>query len=320
MLIPLPLEPEYSRDGSPLVLGVRGASFLNRIARVIRVLAIKVRRIRLRNSSNAPWMSGNSFAGLVDYTPFGVGGKEPFNSQLSSKADSIFIVSDRLEEYLQLVRKLGHSPRVIITGNSDRNFVAQTELPGCVKLWLCQNNAMPASPKILTLPIGIENIQLGRMGIPRLFRSASDSARVDSILVPPMSPTNPERRENVLRALGNPKVFHVQLEYLPEKKYLQLTRSYKFVLCLEGNGFENHRIWETLYQGSFPVLIRSPWSESLMYLQLPMLFIDSIGQVTQADLERFEKLNREFKPISRPELWTPFWAELIRRAIAQEPR
>ena len=92
-----------------------------------------------------------------------------------------------------------------------------------------------------------------------------------------------------------------------------MTRDFRFVLCCEGNGFENHRIWETLYQGSFPVMFNSPWSNSLRYLQLPILYIDSLDEINAKFLRDFLDKHLEFRPDELETLWIPYWRKVIQQ-------
>ena len=83
------------------------------------------------------------------------------------------------------------------------------------------------------------------------------------------------------------------------------------MLCLEGNGFENHRIWESLYLGIFPVMLKSDWSLSLDYLKLPILFVDEISEISREMLQKFWQTNLDFNPEFKSELWLGYWEDLI---------
>jgi hypothetical protein len=100
-----------------------------------------------------------------------------------------------------------------------------------------------------------------------------------------------------------------------EREYFSFVKNYRFIFCSEGNGYENHRIWETLYQGSFPVMLKTDWSKSLEWLNLPILLIDNFGELTKDKLYEFEKFHQDFHPHEKAELWIPFWRDLIARNI-----
>jgi hypothetical protein len=53
--------------------------------------------------------------------------------------------------------------------------------------------------------------------------------------------------------------------------FMELCRS-KFVLCPEGTGMDTHRVYESLYCGATPVVLRS--SLSHLYETLPVCIVD----------------------------------------------
>ncbi len=56
--------------------------------------------------------------------------------------------------------------------------------------------------------------------------------------------------------------------------YLANLRKANFVLCPEGNGMDTHRLWETLYMGGIPVVVKSTYLDPV-YFQLPLVRLDS---------------------------------------------
>lgn len=229
-------------------------------------------------------------------------------------AKSIFIPGEKFTEFLEAAGKYINA-RTLVTGNSDQNFVETVELPSSVSLWLCQNNAVLNMERVRTLPIGIENLRLGRSGLTKYFQPYRETARIDRVLVPPMSPTNVIRFPTIFEAMKRPDLFEVRRTLVAEKEYFSMTRDYRFILCLEGNGFENHRIWETLYQGSFPVMFNSHWSNSLKYLCLPILFIDSLDEINMDLLKDFAYRNSDFLPNRLDTLWIPYWKRIIQQGF-----
>ena len=275
-----------------------------------RYLKIKLNQVRYRFRTNSPYISGDSIASTTDYVAYGPFKNRKLNLRKVERAKSIFVYGDMLTRFL--VESDGYlNASTLVTGNSDANFVEPIALPESIKLWLCQNNGMPEKEGVLTLPIGIENIKLGRTGIPHFYKKHESNVIVDKVLIPPMSNTNPIRAQVILKALTMPDLFDVRTQLLNEVEYFALSRKFKFIFSCEGNGFENHRIWETLYQGSFPVVLKTPWSWSLRYLQLPILYVPNLEAITRGELDKFAKLHSNFRPESAPALWTPYWKTLI---------
>jgi len=296
------------------------ASKLSMLSKVslYRKASIGFRKFLYRSSTLSPFLSGDSIKDICDYVAFGKDGLEPFDRLRALSAKSVFVKAELLEQLIQEGRLIGLSPDVIVTGNSDRNFETPIPRPLNCRLWICQNNAMPQRQGLETLPIGLENRAHGRLGQPRFYSKdrRRDIVEVTKVLVPAMRPTNPNRIVRVQEAELNPAIYDVRREYLPEEKYFGLLKSFQFVLCLEGNGFDTHRIWEALYLKVFPVVIKSNWSVTLRRYNLPILFIESINDLSSSELEKFVEINRNFNPDDAKVLWVPYWEEVIRSGRA----
>lgn len=278
----------------------------------MRYFRIKFNQSIFRFKNNSPFISGDSIASLCDYVAYGRNKIDGLNLDKIRAAKSIFIPGEKLTEFLELAGEHVNA-RTLVTGNSDQNFIEPVELPSSVSLWLCQNSAISNLKEVRTLPIGIENLRLGRSGLPKYFKPHRGTASINRVLVPPMSPTNIIRLPTIFEAMKRPDVFEVRRTLLAEREYFSMTRDFRFIFCCEGNGFENHRIWETLYQGSFPVMFNSLWSNSLKYLRLPILYIDSLDEINANLLQEFADKNSNFTPNTLETLWIPYWKNIIKQ-------
>lgn len=74
------------------------------------------------------------------------------------------------------------------------------------------------------------------------------------------------------------------------KEFLRNLRNHKFVLCPRGNGIDTHRLWETLYMGSIPIVKRCCAMNE--FIDLPILFIDD-----WLDVANEEYLEMKYKDI-----------------------
>jgi len=278
---------------------------------LIRSLRIRFFRLIFRYSTNSPYISGDSIAKCCDYYAFGRFENKKINLKKLCRASSIFVpghlLFDFLNKYSQYI-----NARTIVSGNSDQNFPELPILPKSVTLFLCQNLVFMESERAHTLPIGLENLRLGRSGRPGYHKFKSKTQITDKILVPPMSPTNLVRAKVLKEVRLKPELFDSPKQYLNEKDYFTLTKKYKFILTLEGNGYENHRIWEALYQGSIPVMLNTNWSKSLIEYGLPIMFVDSITKISSKVILDFYHRYGDFSPADLKVLWTPFWSAAIR--------
>ena len=267
-------------------------------------------QILLYRRVNAPFLSGDSFARLADYHVFGKKGNKAINLKKLRKAKVIFVSGHLLARLLD-----NHFAdiyaKVLICGNSDENFEEPIVFPQSINLWLCQNNSMSNTKEKITIPIGLENMRLARAGLPKSFKSYNSNEIQNKVLMPPMWPTNPNRFLAVSEALERKDLFDVYRDYIPNSQYVGFFGRYKFVFCCEGNGFENHRVWESLYRNSFPVMLNTPWAKTLIDLNLPILYVDKISDLNTKMLEDHLDKWRNFDPKNCPSLWLPYWKKLI---------
>ena len=271
-------------------------------------MGIRANQFIYRNKTYKSHISIDSFAHLADYHVYGRSGQEPLDKKKSQEAKVLFVNSDR---FAQINFEQFPNLHVIISGNTDTNFEEISNLPSNIKLLLLQNCSVSAE-NIKTLPIGLENKRTGRYSNLKNFSTKISRADfTPKVLVPPMSNTNPIRSVMIAKSFEIPELCDVKTNYLYEKDYFDLIKNYQFLLCLEGNGFENHRIWEALYLGIFPVLLRTKWSVTLDYLKLPILLIDDLSKISRDDLYEFWLANLNFNPETTPQLWLEYWKGLI---------
>lgn len=68
--------------------------------------------------------------------------------------------------------------------------------------------------------------------------------------------------------------------------FLKEIKQHKFVLCPRGNGVDTHRLWETLYMGSIPVVQYDPCHSE--FADLPILFINDWNTFSQKSIEELD--------------------------------
>jgi hypothetical protein len=94
--------------------------------------------------------------------------------------------------------------------------------------------------------------------------------------------------------------------------FLEDIRNHTFVLCPRGNGIDTHRLWETLYMGSIPIVKRD--SAHAGWTDLPILFVDDWKEVT------YERLIAEQKRIeatswNMEKLKVGYWVNRIKSTM-----
>lgn len=279
------------------------------MTRKLKWLLWKIRTTLASRLSNYPFISGRNFADECDLV---VTANTIISKELIEEIEqsaSIFVEGHLLYDFVANFKEnLGD--KVIISGNSDANIAKKPEFMSQPSALFIQNSSIPTDDVFKTIPIGLENISHARSGFKFQHKEVKQFEVVDRVLLPPMSPTN-EIRKRILEEASNMEIFSVHSGFRSTSEYFKLVRRYKFIFVCEGNGFDTHRLWEVLYQNSFPVLIETSWAKSLKWLELPILFVSGLDAI---DSELLDEHCRKFsgkRPTDYPQLWMPFWQELI---------
>lgn len=194
-------------------------------------------------------------------------------------------------------RNKPHSHRpadVWITGHSDyeiSSHIFETYQHSCDR-WFCVNKNTD-DPKLHALPLGITNdcndspihgilgnIQqmIGVMNMPKenkylMYMNFNISNY----------PMERGYVHNLFRNTSWTKTDVCIYNAQSRLKFLREIRNSKFVICPRGNGIDTHRLWETLYMGSIPIVLRHIALDD--FDDLPILFIDHWDQITEEFLE-----------------------------------
>jgi hypothetical protein len=272
------------------------------------------RRTIVWNKDSGPFLSGDAFAKLSDVSVFPprFRGKKPSRRDIAT-ATIIFCPSHRLEDLLADYGTIITS-KVLLLGNSDRDFISPIEnLPRSIKKVFCQNLGFK-DPRYHVLPIGIENLRLATNGDTKLFsREFFGEEKSEKVLLGPFSKTHVERNEFVFSDFTDDKALILN-DRLKPSAYAQLSSTFRYIAAPRGNGLDTHRFWETLYRGGIPIVKNSAWSTQIQNLGIPLLEVNSwdASDVLET-LKAAEKsivVRREL-----PQLWMNWWERLIRNEI-----
>ena len=94
------------------------------------------------------------------------------------------------------------------------------------------------------------------------------------------------------------------------KKFLEEVRNHVFVFCPRGNGIDTHRLWETLYMGSIPIVKRDIAHAG--WMDLPILFVDDWSEVTEERLLEEQK-RIESSAWNMEKLRVGYWINCIKK-------
>lgn len=261
----------------------------------------------LSKKTNTPYLSGDTFANISDLVINQKTLSKLSSETISSRPRIIFIESHLLPSIPNNFLADIKYKHIIIFGNSDFNFDTRPRINEWCSAVYCQNASFKLDQTFKLLPIGLENLKLCGSGFKRYHKVPNSFKIENKILFPPISPTNSSRSIFRQLAEGRLDLFDITPALLPRNKYFKLTKSYKFIFVPEGNGYDTHRLWEVLYQGSFPVAKRTLWSENVASLGIPIMLFDNLNELSVSNLKSFLALNRNYQPSECDILWIDFW-------------
>lgn len=193
--------------------------------------------------------------------------RKQFSYVVANHGNWVFVNGDYLREFRAKCPLFSPKKFYIIVHNSDRPFgFAEFQILRSISLHTYAINTTITDPEVTTIPLGFVDRQL-----PFLETFVRpDCPRDIDIYANFTQTTNDEkRRACALAVKENPNVVWQTGRSVPDY-YADLCRS-KFVLCPEGTGMDTHRVYEALFCGATPVVLRN--SLSPLYEKLPVCIV-----------------------------------------------
>ena len=163
-------------------------------------------------------------------------------------------------------------------------------------------NMTASSPKCIAIPLGITSFDTKQTG--RFIGFSNDVTENHKILADCKSiievrkiatkkekdkllylnfDDNTDNERKIIKEMFNGKswvtIGNMDKSNNGRRKFLEEVNVHKYVLCPRGNGIDTHRIWESLYVGSVPVVKMERGLES--FVDLPILFVTDWKLVTE---------------------------------------
>lgn len=188
----------------------------------------------------------------------------------------------------------------VISHNSDFP-TPHIAIPDCVKKWFSQNVTY-VHEKLESIPIGLENnrwfpeVRKKR----KMLKQLRKKKRTTNILYLNFNiQTNPKERKPLYDYYAETTYVTMELRKNGEdfEDYIRNVYCHDFVLCPNGNGIDTHRLWETFYMSSFPI-VRHSANIQFYKDKLPMLvYFDIDGLFSRSQLEKAKEdlLGRDWK-------------------------
>lgn len=288
-----------------------------------RLLSVSLRKVEtlasfplslaLQKSSDSRRISGSGFAKLADARVYGR--QSPSSLTEVKQAAVIYIYGHRIEEFLEEYGR-SVSARVLILGDGDRDWETfNFRMPSSVRRIYLQNSMIPNDTRFQAIPIGIENREHGRNGLPHLFpASLALRSKGRQILIGPFGNTHPLRELiNSIDYTSYKSIHHLH-ERVSSFEMARRASKFLYVAAPRGNGKDTHRFWESLYRGSLPIVENDTWADNMESIGIPLIRTSGWSGYELENAIRND-VSKAVAPSQVPALWRDYWVKDIRDSL-----
>tara|TARA_B100000214_G_scaffold274104_1_gene204233 strand:- start:3539 stop:4444 length:906 start_codon:yes stop_codon:yes gene_type:complete len=226
------------------------------------------------------------------------------------KGDSVFVKTDYIfhgifqKDILEQIK----NPFILISGvssyqpgaNGDNSYLKILQDSRVMK-WFCTNPPDIKSEKIVPIPIGFEEPE--REGgnqevLSHYNRKIHDfDKKENKLYLPYHTVGNNPSRDRFIRHLSSLDFVEVEENRLPFQEYLQKLEKFKYIICLEGAGYDTHRNYESLLVGSVPIMKTSTVKGVYDRNELPSVFVDDWLKVDESFFSHINSKTYDFKNV-----------------------
>jgi len=226
----------------------------------------------------------------------------------------IFCYADRINNISKIITTKFQNPFTLITHNSDKNI---TEIPEIISIlespllikWYAQNICF-RHPKLELAPIGLAN-SMWPHGNLSIFDNtdfiSTLNKKSNHIFFNFNIHTNPKIRQPCYNILSRRLQFLPNIN--PQENLIRLS-TYQFCISPEGNGSDCHRLWEAYYLKVVPIVLNTPFTETLVRNKLPVVVLEKWEDILQVG-PRLNYSDYDFSIIQEKYTFTKF-SQLIR--------
>jgi hypothetical protein len=220
--------------------------------------------------------------------------------------------------------------RNLVTGHSDIMTTARTlrwlKLMGVKHVF--GTNTIPIAGFSTSLPLGLTNdcddspvhrILGDTSHILRAHQSTNFTSTYNGTIYVNFTSSNNQsvraRALGFVRQLKNTVYGEMIFSESGRVQYLSSLRSNSFVLCPEGNGVDTHRLWETLYMGGIPIVLKNQYLSDILAV-LPVVQLNDWSELgsekfLESEWHRVQNNNNDFNLLK-----LSYWRNVLGSEVA----
>jgi len=209
----------------------------------------------------------------------------------------------------------------LITGHGDTCIDNNAVDYYSPQIWFTVNKQTTRT-NVFSLPLGITN-NTNESHLHPIYGNLDCMIQVMNELIEPNelvymnfdTSTYPVERQYVWNLFSKKswvKIGSIQNTIEGRINFLREIKSSSFVVCPRGNGLDTHRLWETLYMGSIPIVKRDIGYDD--FSDLPICFVDNWEEVNPEFLEK-EFIRIKNNSWNMEKLKIGYWIDKIKNQI-----
>ena len=241
-------------------------------------------------------------------------------NELRIKSNSvIFCHTDYVDEFFSLIKKNSSlNNLILITSQSDKSINKKLLLrkPESISKWFAINSEIDFE-NLTNIPLGLGNSfskkNINLEDLDSLDKSSFIKEDI-SMLINFNVNTNFDIRNQLVENYKSKSWCNYKTN-LSKNSYIEMIKNSSFILCPPGNGPDTHRIWESLYLGSIPVVQKHNCFKG--FEDLPILFVDDLNSVSLDLLEQFMQ-RLKHKNIDLNKIDINYWKALVFNNVSQK--
>ncbi len=224
-----------------------------------------------------------------------------------SNGDVIFSNLDLVEALFSKLKETNLENIILVTSQTDRKIdrYLYSKKPKNISKWFSINIDIERED-LIPIPYGLANSYSTKNLFKTDFKNLQNKEKINSVYLNFEVNTNYFHRNKLLKKLSLRDNFFHELKKLSLSDYSEKLNSYKFILCPWGNGFDTHRLWESLYAGSIAVV-----PDHITFKTTENLPVISFQNIEELDInfiyEKQKKLKYNYDVLN-----IEYWLEKIR--------
>ncbi len=285
-------------------------------------LILRIRRLRLKLKGNPrptsyPIVTADSFRSLANHiydeeTSFIPGGV--------SSGDIVFVSQGKAFRYLQEIHPNIIVPYVLIVHHGDETFDKRYTAFFDDNIIHCYaQNAIVVHEKVTSLPIGLSNFNyFEHTDAPYLIPPSrvdenEYNKRKNKFFYRFANETCPSVRVPLQVFCDKHPLMETVRERVPQSKFNELLREYKFLISPRGNAIDTHRPYEAFHLGIIPVVQDSVAIRSLEKTGLPFWIVKDWSELENVSEEYVsEKYSELMRNANFEAMHMDYWIAKIR--------